>query len=109
MVKNFMGWKCCVGTKWKESDLKGSEVLLYRNENAVNRHEKDFVDAIYENRQPACPVEIGHRSATVCHLANIAARLGRKSLRWDPKAERVIGDADANSMIFVKHHNGWGF
>ena len=92
---------------WKESDLKGSDVRLYHNVGANGCHEKDFVDAVYEGRQPVCPVEIGHRSATVCHIANIAARLGRKSVKWDPKAERFVGDADANARIFVKHHNGW--
>ena len=92
---------------WKETDLKDSEVHLYRNPNADKLHEKDFVDAIYEGRQPACPVEIGHRSATVAHLANIAARLGRTSVKWDPVKERFIGDEEANKRIFVKHHNGW--
>ena len=93
---------------WKESDLTGREVRLYRNDNAGKCHEKDFVDAVFEGRQPACPVEIGHRSATVCHLANIAARLGRTSVKWDPKAERFVNDAEADAKIFVKHHNGFG-
>ena len=92
---------------WKESDLKGSDVRLYHNAHAKGSHERDFTDAVYEGRQPACPVEIGHRSATICHLANIAARLGRTSLTWDPKAERVVGDRAANDMLFVKHYNGW--
>ena len=92
---------------WKESDLKGSDVRLYHNVHANGCHEMDFTDAVYEGRQPACPVEIGHRSATICHLANIAARLGRTSLKWDPKAERVVGDEAANAKLVVKHHNGW--
>jgi hypothetical protein len=92
---------------WNESDLKGSDIRLYVNNHAKSCHEIDFVDAVYESRQPACPVEVGHRSATICHLANIAARLGRKSIKWDPKAEQVIGDPEANNKIFVKHHNGW--
>ena len=92
---------------WKESDLRGSDIRLYRNVGAKGCHERDFVDAVYEGRQPVCPVEIGHRSATICHIANIAARLGRKAVRWDPAAERFVGDAEANARIFVKHHNGW--
>ena len=92
---------------WKESDLKDSDTRLYHNRHANGCHEMDFTDAIYEGRQPACPVEIGHRSATICHLANIAARLGRASLRWDPKTERVVGDTEANARLVVKHHNGW--
>ena len=93
--------------QWKESDLKGSDARLYLNAHAKGVHEVDFVDAVYEGRQPACPVEIGHRSATICHLANIAARLGRTSLKWNPAAERIVGDAEASARIFVKHHNGW--
>lgn len=92
---------------WKESDLKGSDIRLYRNAAADRDHEKDFTDAVFAGRQPACPVEIGHRSATICHLANIAARLRRDSLKWDPAAERVVGDAEAAKLVFVDHHNGW--
>ena len=37
----------------------------------------------------AAPVEVGHRSATFCHIANIAMRLKRK-LRWNPDAEKFL-------------------
>lgn len=60
-------------------------------------HAQNFVDCIRSRRRPVADVEIGHRSATVCHLGNIAMRLGRK-LRWDPAREEFIGDADANRM-----------
>ena len=93
--------------KWTEADLTARETRLYRNDHAGKAHEVDFVDAVFEGRQPACPVEIGHRSATVCHLANIAARLGRTSVRWNPATERFVGDEEANRRIFVKHHNGF--
>jgi hypothetical protein len=43
-------------------------------------------------------VEIGHRSATVCHLGNIAVRLDRK-IRWDPSAERIVGDDEAAKWV----------
>ena len=92
---------------WKESDLKDADVHLYHNEHAKGCHEMDFTDAVYEGRQPVCPVEIGHRSATICHIANIAARLGRTSARWNPATERFVGDEEANKRIFVDHHNGW--
>jgi len=44
------------------------------------------------------PVEVGHRSASVCHLANIAMKLGRK-LRWDPDEEHFVGDDQANRLL----------
>ena len=47
---------------------------------------------------PICDVEIGHRSATVCHLGNIAVRLGRK-IKWDPSAEQIVGDPEAAKWV----------
>ncbi|MCK4294792.1 MAG: gfo/Idh/MocA family oxidoreductase, partial [Planctomycetes bacterium] len=49
-------------------------------------------------QDPIAPVEVGHRSATICHLGNIAMMLKRK-LRWDPDAERFINDEQANRML----------
>lgn len=43
------------------------------------------------------PVEVGHRTATLCHLANISMELQRE-LRWNPAAERFENDTQANRM-----------
>ena len=61
-------------------------------------HMRDFLDCIKSRQDPCAPVEIGHRSATLCHLGNIAMQLRRK-VRWDPEAERFVGDDDANRML----------
>jgi hypothetical protein len=55
---------------------------------------------------PICDVEIGHRSATVCHLGNIAIRTGRK-ITWDPKAETIIGDKEAAAMLTKEYRKPW--
>jgi len=52
------------------------------------------------------PVEVGHRSATVCHLANIAMELGRK-LKWDPVAEQFVDDDEANRMTWRPMRQPW--
>ncbi len=44
------------------------------------------------------PIEEGHLSATLVHLANASYRLGR-SLNFDPENERAIGDDDANRLL----------
>jgi hypothetical protein len=46
-------------------------------------------------------VEIGHRVSSVCHLANIAIKVGRK-LKWDPEKERFVGDAAANALCEIR-------
>jgi hypothetical protein len=51
-------------------------------------------------------VEIGHRVATVCHLANIAIRLGRK-LEWEPQAECFKNDPEADRMMTRPMRGPW--
>jgi predicted dehydrogenase len=75
------------------------------SQNARNHH-RDFFDAVRSRKPPLCDVEIGHRSATVCHLANIASRLGR-AIRWDPQAERILDDAEAAAMCSRPYRAPW--
>ena len=51
-------------------------------------------------------VEIGHRSATVCHLGNIVARIGRK-IQWDPVKETIVGDDEAAAMLSRPYRKPW--
>lgn len=41
---------------------------------------------------------MAHRTITACHLGNVAIRLGRK-IRWDPKAEQIVDDAEAATWL----------
>ena len=79
----------------RREKIKEGEIRLYES----NLHERNFVDCIYSKREPIAPIEIGHRSITVAHLANIAIRLGRPALDWDPVAEKFVGDDKANAML----------
>ena len=74
--------------------LKPEEIHLY----ASKDHHDDFLSAVRSRQRTISDVETGHRSATVCHLNNIAARLGRP-VRWDPAAEAVIGDPAASALL----------
>ncbi|HUT36446.1 MAG TPA: Gfo/Idh/MocA family oxidoreductase [Planctomycetota bacterium] len=74
--------------------LGASDVHLYQSRGG---HMGTFIECVRTRGTTAATVEIGHRSATVCHLGNIAMTLERK-LRWDPKAEEFPGDAEANRM-----------
>ena len=59
---------------------------------------ENFLHCVRTQGQPAAPVEVGHRSATVCHLENVAMRLDRK-VNWDPVAERFVNDPEADRML----------
>ncbi len=71
-----------------------------------NNHYRDFIDAVKARRDPIEPVEVGHRTTTLCHLGNIAMLLGRK-VAWDPVAERCPGDAEANAMLRRPYREPW--
>ena len=71
-----------------------------------NDHHANFLECVRSRDLPICDVEIGHRSATVCHLGNIAARLGRKIV-WNPSMESIEGDAEAAAMLSRKYREPW--
>jgi predicted dehydrogenase len=85
-----------------QSKIGPNEVRLYRSID----HMQNFLECVRQRKRPAADVEIGHRSATVCHLGGIAMRLGRK-LRWDPAKERFIDDEQANKMLSRPMRQPW--
>jgi predicted dehydrogenase len=82
--------------------LPTGDVKLY----ASPGHFADWLACIKTRKNPVCDVEVGHRSATVCHLGNIAIRTGRK-IAWDPKAEQIVGDKEANAMLTKAYRSPW--
>jgi len=60
-------------------------------------HYQDWISCMKTRKQPICDVEIGHRSATVCNIANIAYELG-ELLHWDPVKEEFKNNPEANRM-----------
>jgi len=63
-----------------------------------DNHMQNWFDAIKSRQRPIADVEVGHRSAVICHLGNIARWVGRK-LRWDPERETFPDDAEANGYL----------
>jgi predicted dehydrogenase len=69
-------------------------------------HMQNWLDCIRSRNLPVADVEIGHRSISVCHLANIARNVGRP-LRWDPAREEFEGDDQANSYLERPRRHGF--
>ena len=47
-------------------------------------------------------IELGHHSATACHLGNVASRL-KRTLFFDGKNEQIVGDEEANTLLTRKY------
>jgi predicted dehydrogenase len=77
-----------------KEELPANAIRLYES----NNHMGNFLDCVRSRKTPICPVSVGHRSASLCHLGVISIRLGRK-LNWDPQKEQFTGDDEAQSYV----------
>ena len=79
----------------------------WKGEGHVARpHLTNWIDAIQTRSNPNAPVEIGHRTATICHLGNIVREVGRP-LRWNPLVEQFVGDDSANQLLSRPRRKGF--
>lgn len=69
-------------------------------------HLQNWLECIRSRKLPIADVEIGHRSISVCHLANIARAVGRP-LRWNPKEEKFVSDEQANQLLVRERRAGF--
>ncbi len=91
----------------KPDNIAGKEIgendkRVYFSEN----HYSDWLNCMKTRKRPICDVEIGHRSASVCNLANIAYQVG-KPLEWDPVKEKFSGNGKANKLRTKKYSKGY--
>lgn len=69
-------------------------------------HEANFIDCVRRRSQTIAPVEVAHRSTSVCLLGGIAVKLGRR-LRWDPGRETFVNDEEANRLLACAMRDPW--
>lgn len=65
-----------------------------------NDHFKNFIECVMSRNAAGlnAPIEEGHISCALIHLANASYRLGR-TLNFDPETQQVIGDDEANHLL----------
>ncbi|MEM8670043.1 MAG: Gfo/Idh/MocA family oxidoreductase [Planctomycetota bacterium] len=78
---------------------------LYKDKPAEG-HKDNFYRCIAEGGLPVSDVYSHVQSLNTCHLAAIAARLGR-AIKWDPKAEKILGDEQAEGMFARTPRQGY--
>lgn len=83
--------------------LTAKETHLYESKD----HYQNFIDGVLTGDRTATDIEVSHRSISIAHLANIGLRLGREKLRWNPEAERIAGDDEAQNMLSRPMHGEW--
>lgn len=69
-------------------------------------HTANFIEGMKSRTQPISDVWSHNRMLEICHLSNIAMRLGRE-LQWDPVTREIIGDTQANSFLARDDRKGF--
>ena len=82
--------------------LPKDAVRLYRSTN----HLTDWVKSMASRKTPCCDVETGHRSATVCNLANMVYFSG-KGLKWNPQKEKFTDRTGDKSWLTREYRAPW--
>jgi predicted dehydrogenase len=89
-----------------DSPLPEDLIAKLKKGKQTGNHMRNFIECVKDRGEPISDVFSHHRAMTTCHLANIAIRLGRP-LTWDPKAEQMVGDDDANSWQSREQRKGY--
>jgi len=69
-------------------------------------HRENFIDCVKTREAPMAPVEAGHRTASICHLLNIAMTLNTP-IKWDPEKERCTNDERVNGLLSPAMRAPW--
>ncbi len=86
---------------------KPMEITIPREGQNDAAHVRNFCDAIRTGTKLNADALTGHLSTSLCHLGNIATRLGR-SLTFDPQKEQIVGDEEANALVLRPYRDHWG-
>lgn len=72
----------------------------------LDAHHTNFLAGV-RGRQETLNADVtaGRLAATVVHLGNIGARLGR-TLNYDAKGERIVGDSEADALLGRRYREG---
>ena len=91
------------GGGWQVTTSGGKVVEQMYGRPPDAKHQQNFIECIKSRKLPNANVEILHDSCALVHLGNIAHRVGNLKLRFDPKTERFIGNAEANKLVKRKY------
>lgn len=94
-----------VEQKWDDGKFTDEDLKRLYKGKPFEGHKNNFYRCIAEGGLPVSDVYSHIQIMNTCHLAAIAARLGR-TIKWDPKAEKM-GDDEAQSFVAREVRKGF--
>lgn len=90
----------------KERPLPEGAIEAVYGGKVSENHTANFIEAMHARKQPISDVWSHNRMLEICHLSNIAMRLGR-AVKWDPAKREIVGDDQANSFLARENRKGF--
>jgi predicted dehydrogenase len=90
----------------KENPLPDGAIEEVYGGKVSENHTANFIEGMKSRKQPISDVWSHNRMLEICHLSNIAMRLGRE-LKWDPSKREILGDAEANAFLKRESRKGY--
>ena len=78
------------------------------DEEAHEKHVRNFIESVRSRKAPICEIESGHNVAIVAHMGNIAYRTASQ-LSWDDSKARFEDNASANKLVKPEYRSPWKF
>ena len=94
------------GNGYKIYDPQGKEVASGEGPGGDKIHIENFLESIRGKQKPNSEIAEGQKSTLLCHLGNIAYRVGR-TLHIDPKTGKIQNDKDAEKLWGREYRRGW--
>jgi predicted dehydrogenase len=100
------GSMAILGDGYKIFDLGNKEIEAKGGGGSDSVHVANFLDSIRTHKRPNADIEEAHKSTLLCHLGNIAHRVGRV-LNTDPKNGHILADEEATKLWSREYRPGW--
>jgi predicted dehydrogenase len=85
-----------------DTEFEADELHLYESHN----HARNLLDCVKSRAATICPIDVAVQADTLCHISDIAIRLGQR-LRWDPQKERFVNNDTANRKLTRSMRSPW--
>ncbi|HUP80510.1 MAG TPA: Gfo/Idh/MocA family oxidoreductase [Pirellula sp.] len=92
--------------EWDKDTYTDEDVVRLYKGKPHEGHKNNFFRCVREGGLPLSDVFTHVQAMGTCHLSAIAARLNRV-IKWDPKAEKIIGDEEAAKFFAREQRKGY--
>lgn len=94
------------GDSFKVCDMNGKVLREFAGKRTDVDHFQNFFNCIRDGKRPNAEIEDGQKATLLCHLGNIAWRVGR-TINMNTETRKIVGDKEATALWGREYRKGW--